>query len=172
MASPSSTGTSSGSGSLQISDETDPHHTTTDIRKRKRMLSNRESARRSRMRKQQHLDDLTAQLTHLRAENNHIRTNMNLVNQLHLNMASENSVLRAQISELTHRLQALTDIISCMSSKETTVHQPSFDDQIEGFGGHYDQTAVINGVDHDFLNPWSFVHVNQPIMASPDIFMY
>ncbi|KAI3450993.1 hypothetical protein Pfo_007658 [Paulownia fortunei] len=161
MASPS--GTPSGSNSLQSSEE-NLHHNMMDIRKRKRMLSNRESARRSRMRKQKHLDDLMAQVTHLRAENNHILTNINLVTQLYLNVESENSVLRAQISELNHRLQALNDIIICMSSKGTIA--PGF--EIEEHGD-YDQ--MIGGVD-DFLSPWSLAHVNQPIMASSDVFLY
>ncbi|KAI3461941.1 hypothetical protein Pfo_018604 [Paulownia fortunei] len=119
MVSPIS-GASSVCSSLQNSGSEEHLQHTLDQRKRKRMLSNQESARRSRMRKQKHLDDLTAQVTQLRAENNHVLTNMNAVTQLYLNIDSENSMI--------------------------------------GEG--------------DFLNPWSFKHVNQPIMVSPDVFMY
>ncbi|KAL7104630.1 hypothetical protein ACP275_08G257400 [Erythranthe tilingii] len=168
MASPSTiTGNSSGSD-FQSSQEN-----TTDVRKRKRMLSNRESARRSRMRKQKHLDDLKSQLTNLRAENHSILTNMNLVAQLQLNMESENSVLRAQISELHHRLLSLNDIvmISCMRSKESTNNSTTALINInnDDYGDHHNHQMVINGgggVVDDFLihNHWGLVHVNQPIM--------
>ncbi|KAL3844724.1 hypothetical protein ACJIZ3_002127 [Penstemon smallii] len=156
MASPS--GTSSGSSSLQNSDE--------NQRKRKRMISNRESARRSRVRKQKHLDDLMSQVSQLRAENNHILCNMNLVNQLCLNIESENSVLRAQLFELNHRLQALNDIISWMNSSNKMISTGGvveINDQIN-YGDYHDH--MVN------INPWSLVHFNEPIMASSDAFMY
>ncbi|KAK4417419.1 bZIP transcription factor 44 [Sesamum alatum] len=159
-------GTCSGSSS----DQSDHHEnlTTEIIRKRKRMISNRESARRSRMRKQKHLDDLTAQAANLRAENNHILTNINHVTQLYLNVEADNSVLRAQISELNHRLKSLTDIISCMR-----LDGVGFDDQDFGdYDYDHDIDRMIGGGDNLF-SPWSLVHVKQPIMASSDHgFMY
>ncbi|KAL1569500.1 bZIP transcription factor 44 [Salvia divinorum] len=155
MASPIS-GTSSGSSSLQNCDH---NNLQSEMRKRKRMLSNRESARRSRMRKQKLLDDLTAQANHLRAENNQMLTNINVVTHLYLNMESENSILRAQMSELNHRLHALNEITSCLSSNQGLPAATGF---VEDDGGDFD----------DFLNPWSLIHANQPIMASADAFLY
>ncbi|KAE9447327.1 hypothetical protein C3L33_20808, partial [Rhododendron williamsianum] len=74
--------------------------------------SNRESARRSRMRKQRHLDDLTAQVAELRKENNRIITSVSVTTQQFLSVEGENSILRAQVAELSHRLQSLNEIAS------------------------------------------------------------
>ncbi|XP_009624531.1 bZIP transcription factor 44-like [Nicotiana tabacum] len=141
----SPSGTSSGSEDIQQ---------LMDQRKRKRMISNRESARRSRMKKQKRLSDLIVQVNQLKDQNNKIVTNINMVTQVYLNVEAENSVLRAQMAELSHRLQSLNEIINCINSAATII----------------DDTEV-NGED-DFLNPWNLLHVNQPIMASADVFMY
>lgn len=85
-------------------------------RRAKRMLSNRESARRSRMRKQRHLDDLTAQVAHLRRENAHVATALGLTTQGLLAIDAENAVLRTQAAELAARLASLNDILSCINT--------------------------------------------------------
>lgn len=85
-------------------------------RRAKRMLSNRESARRSRMRKQRHLDELTAQATQLRRENAHVATALGLTTQGLLAVDAENAVLRTQAAELAARLHSLNDILACMNT--------------------------------------------------------
>ncbi|KAJ6353245.1 hypothetical protein OIU76_002289 [Salix suchowensis] len=108
----SSSGASSGSTAmLRISSSEEDLQQVMDLRKRKRMLSNRESARRSRMKKQKHLDDLMGQLGQLRKGNSEILTRMDFISQLYMNIEAENSVLRAQKAELSHRLDSLNEII-------------------------------------------------------------
>ncbi|XP_048444467.1 bZIP transcription factor 44 [Pyrus x bretschneideri] len=150
----SSSGNSSGSTQLQNSgSEGDLHHLV-DQRKRKRMQSNRESARRSRMRKQQHLDDLTAQVAQLRKENNQILTSINITTQHYMNVESENSVLKAQMAELSQRLESLNEILGYI-------------DAGGGYGGDFETAPVA---DHNnFINPWNMLYVNQPIMATADM---
>ncbi|KAK9948542.1 hypothetical protein M0R45_004112 [Rubus argutus] len=153
-----SSGNSSGSSALQIMNsgsDQEGLQQVMDQRKRKRMVSNRESARRSRMRKQEHLTDLTAQVGLLSKENNQILTSMNVTNQLYLNLEAENSVLRAQISELSNRLQSLNDIIDCIDSSKWLLDTEEEQDMTTQFGGD------------GFLNPWSNLYFNQPV----DMFM-
>lgn len=122
-----------------------------DQRKLKRMKSNRESARRSRMRKQQHLDDLIVQVGHLKKDNNQIVTSLNITTQHYLTIEAENSVLRTQIMELTNRLQSLNEIIECMSGNT---------------GFQFDENQI-----HDpLMRPWEMIYLNQPIMASAEMF--
>ncbi|KAL9250615.1 bZIP transcription factor 44-like protein [Drosera capensis] len=87
-----------------------------DERKRKRMESNRESARRSRMRKQKHLDDLMAQIARLSKDNDHIMSEISVRTQQHLNVEAENSVLRAQMAELNQRLESLEEILGFVNA--------------------------------------------------------
>ncbi|EPS61810.1 hypothetical protein M569_12984, partial [Genlisea aurea] len=86
-----------------------------DQRKRKRMQSNRESARRSRMRKQKHLDDLTAQIAHLQKDNGQILTNITVTTQNYLSVEAENSVLRARMAELTQSLDYLNGVLASLN---------------------------------------------------------
>ncbi|KZV26767.1 Basic leucine-zipper 44 [Dorcoceras hygrometricum] len=116
----SSSGTSSSSQQIQNNgSEGGDLLKAIDQRKRKRMESNRESARRSRMRKQKRLDDLTAEIAQLNKENSQILTNISATTQHYVNLESENSILRAQMMELSQRLHSLNEIldfISCSTS--------------------------------------------------------
>ncbi|CAK9317272.1 unnamed protein product [Citrullus colocynthis] len=123
-----------------------------DQRKRKRMQSNRESARRSRMRKQQHLDGLMAQVSQLRDNKNQMISRINLTTQLFLNIEAENSVLRAQILELTHRLESLNQILSHINNNDDE-EQHNF---LQNFDDFDNNPLFIN----------SFFITQQPIVAS------
>ncbi|CAK9178487.1 unnamed protein product [Ilex paraguariensis] len=151
----SSSGNSSGSTQLQNSGSEEDLQVMMDQRKRKRMQSNRESARRSRMKKQKHLDDLMAQVTQIRNENNHILTSMNVTTQHYLHVEAENSVLRAQMMELSQRLQSLNDILSVMNTNNGVFET---DDDLQA-----NPDTFMN-------NPWNLMYLNQPIMASADMF--
>lgn len=153
--------TSSGNstGSTQIlnsGSEEDLQVSMLDERKRKRMQSNRESARRSRMRKQKHLDDLIGQVAQLKKENSNILSNINLTSQQYANVEAENSVLRAQMMELSQRLQSLNEILSYINSNNNNNNNGVFETH------HHYQEDMMN-------NPWNLMYVNQPIMASADM---
>lgn len=69
-------------------------------RKQRRMISNRESARRSRMRKQKHLDELWSQVLWLRDENNQLVDKLNQFMERHDRILQENTQLKEETSEL------------------------------------------------------------------------
>ncbi|KAG1371353.1 bZIP transcription factor 53 [Cocos nucifera] len=122
-----------------------------DERKRKRMLSNRESARRSRMKKQQRLDDLINQAAHLRNENEQIVMQINLITQQYAELETENSVLRAQVMELTDRLQSLNSVLHIF-------------EEVSGMA------MDIPEIPDPLLRPWQLPCPAQPIMATADMF--
>ncbi|GKV41570.1 hypothetical protein SLEP1_g49079 [Rubroshorea leprosula] len=147
----------SGSSMMRSSSSEEDLQQIMDQRKRKRMQSNRESARRSRMRKQKHLDDLTAQVSELTRENNQILTSMNITSQLYMNLEAENSVLKVQMAELNTRLQSLNEIIDFVNSSSRVLFR---DDLLQ--------------VNHEsFVDPWSSAafYANQPIMASAEMIL-
>ncbi|KMZ62103.1 Basic-leucine zipper (bZIP) transcription factor family [Zostera marina] len=147
-----------------------------DQRKRKRMVSNRESARRSRMRKQKHLDDLMNQVSQLKKENNQIANTYNITTDQLLAIDAENSVLRTQMMELNTRFHSLNEILGYMNAGATTHTTPSGAASFAhnngtgvGAGAGTGSIAVAGGGD-GFINPWNLISVNQPIMASPNMF--
>ncbi|KAF5187631.1 Basic leucine zipper [Thalictrum thalictroides] len=78
-----------------------------DERKQRRMISNRESARRSRMRKQKHLDELWSQVVRLRTENRQLIDKLNDVTDSHDRVLQENTRLKEETSELRQILSGM-----------------------------------------------------------------
>ncbi|CAL1381234.1 unnamed protein product [Linum trigynum] len=95
-------------GSSSTSDEADEQQTRiVDERKQRRMISNRESARRSRMRKQRHLDELWSQVLRLRTDNHSLLDKLNHVTDCHDRALEEIDRLKQEASALR---QMLTDL--------------------------------------------------------------
>ncbi|KGN48871.1 bZIP transcription factor 44 [Cucumis sativus] len=145
----SSSGVSSGStnGGIRPSRSEDDLE---EERKRRRMQSNRESARRSRLRKQKHLDDLTNQVSRLRNHNNEMTTNMTVTMSLCISLEGENSILEAQILELTNRLKSLNNIIKLIESME--VLEKTFSCEIDDLNNDFEE--------EDYCNPWRYPFAN------------
>lgn len=102
--------TSSFSSNNSTSDEAEEQQQQSMIineRKQRRMISNRESARRSRMRKQKHLDELWSQVVWLRNENHQLVDKLNHVSGCHDKVMQENAQLKVEATELR---QMLTDL--------------------------------------------------------------
>lgn len=80
---------------------------TIEDRKLRRMISNRESARRSRMRKQRHLENLRNQVNHFRIENQELNNglqfllhNLNCLRTQNEWLRSEQTVLQQKLSQI------------------------------------------------------------------------
>ncbi|XP_073304214.1 basic leucine zipper 43-like [Primulina huaijiensis] len=71
-----------------------------DERKKRRMISNRESARRSRMRKQRHLDELRSHVLRLRTEHHNLIDKLNILSESHDKILHENARLKEEASDL------------------------------------------------------------------------
>uniref|UniRef100_A0A0D9X741 BZIP domain-containing protein n=1 Tax=Leersia perrieri TaxID=77586 RepID=A0A0D9X741_9ORYZ len=168
-----SSGTSSGSshGTWTSGSEIDIQlQAQMDLKRKRRKESNRESAKRSRLRKQQHLDDLTSQVNQLKMENQQLSTTLNMVTQSYTAAEAQNSVLRTQKVELDIRLSALRDIIFYMNNANqlpnSTITATTYPSTImtATTNGHYDYYDVVSA------NAWSsgMQMMHQPI----DQFLY
>ncbi|CAO2833010.1 unnamed protein product [Amaranthus hypochondriacus] len=85
----------------EITDNMDP----ADVKRVKRMLSNRESARRSRRRKQAHLTELETQVSQLRGENSSLLKRLTDVSQKFNDAAVDNRVLKADVETLRAKVK-------------------------------------------------------------------
>ncbi|GFP99946.1 basic leucine zipper 43 [Phtheirospermum japonicum] len=85
--------------------------TTIDERKRRRMISNRESARRSRMRKQKHVDNLRNQVNRLKVENRELMNRLRWVVHHTRLFWTENEYLRSESVVLRQRLWDIRQVL-------------------------------------------------------------
>ncbi|URE44083.1 ocs element-binding factor 1 [Musa troglodytarum] len=146
--------TSSGSSMFHSSGSSEDLQAAMDEKKRKRMISNRESARRSRLRKQKHLDDLMALANQLRKENSRVLAVLNLTTRHCAAAQAENSVLKAQMMELSSRLESLNEMLDIFN-----VNSSSSSSFFMGDGLH----AIDNSI-----SPLIQSYTTQPIMAAAE----
>ncbi|OWM90341.1 basic leucine zipper 43-like [Punica granatum] len=91
--------------SFDVPDPRDPHHHGIPLevahdRRLKRMISNRESARRSRLRKKKQIEDLQGQVDHLRAANNQLSEKLITLLETNHQILQENTALKEKVSSL------------------------------------------------------------------------
>ncbi|KAH9785600.1 Basic leucine zipper 25 [Citrus sinensis] len=82
-----------------------------DDKRARRMLSNRESARRSRRRKQAHLNELETQAGQLRAEHSSLLKGLTDVNQKYDESAVNNRILKADIETLRAKVKMAEETV-------------------------------------------------------------
>lgn len=127
----------------------DPHM---DERKRKRMLSNRESARRSRMRKQKLLEDLTDEVSKLQDANERLAQSIKVKEEAFIEMEAANDVLKAQTMELADRLRFLNSILEIA-------------EEVSGL------SVDIPQIPDPLLKPWHIPHPIHPILSGDAMFL-
>lgn len=98
-------------GSNSGSDELNRSGSVTDERKKRRMISNRESARRSRMRKQKHLENLRNQLNRLKIGNRELMNRLRLMTDNCGILRGDNDRLRSESVMLTQKLWDIRQIL-------------------------------------------------------------
>ncbi|KAL7178276.1 hypothetical protein ACSBR2_031430 [Camellia fascicularis] len=118
-----------------------------DEKMRKRMISNRESARRSRKRREEHIKVLNCQLTMFKNTNIEIVQKINSITQQSMAVEMENQILTRQHNELTKRLESLEIVASYVCGYLQDI--PQYDSQ-----------------------PWQVPGQSVPLMASVGMFKF
>ncbi|GAB4843021.1 hypothetical protein Ancab_012998 [Ancistrocladus abbreviatus] len=136
-----------------------------DEKKRRRMESNRESARRSRQRKQQHLDDLIKEIGRLTRENEEFGKKIGELTQTYAAVEAANAVLTAE----KNRLAAMLESLECVIDIARVVRGGNPLDN--GINNVCDQGAVDQMM--MMMNPWQLPSCpSMPIMASSGMFHF
>ncbi|XP_023874850.1 light-inducible protein CPRF2 isoform X1 [Quercus suber] len=120
-------------GENELTENMDP----ADAKRVRRMLSNRESARRSRRRKQAHLTELETQVSQLRVENSSLLKRLTEINQKYSDAAVDNRVLKADVETLRAKVKMAEEAVKRFTglnntmfhgmSEMSTIEMPSFD---------------------------------------------
>lgn len=94
----------------------DPSH----LKRVRRMQSNRESARRSRRRKQAHLNDLEIQVAQLRVENSSLFKRYTEINQKYSEASVDNRVLKSDVEALKAKVKMAESLVPSAAAAATT----------------------------------------------------
>ncbi|XP_030473145.1 light-inducible protein CPRF2 [Syzygium oleosum] len=119
--------TSGSSRDLSDDDEvgetaTTDHLAPADAKRVRRMLSNRESARRSRRRKQAHLTELETQVAQLRAENSTLLKRLSDISQNYNVAAVDNRVLKADVETLRAKVKMAEETVKRLTGLNPMFH--------------------------------------------------
>ncbi|XP_050224322.1 light-inducible protein CPRF2 [Mercurialis annua] len=107
-----------------------------DAKRVRRMLSNRESARRSRRRKQAHLTELETQVAQLRVENSSLLKRLADISHKYNESAVDNRVLKADVETLRAKVKMAEEMVKRLTGLSPMFHNipdistnrmPSFD---------------------------------------------
>ncbi|GAV75773.1 bZIP_1 domain-containing protein/bZIP_C domain-containing protein [Cephalotus follicularis] len=117
--------TSGSSRDLSEDDEAEEENETTDpadVKRVRRMLSNRESARRSRRRKQAHLTELETQVSQLRVENSSLLKRLTDISQKYNEAAVDNRVLKADVETLRAKVKMAEETVKRITGLNHLFH--------------------------------------------------
>ncbi|XP_075506052.1 bZIP transcription factor RISBZ4-like [Primulina tabacum] len=93
-----------------------------DIKRMKRMVSNRESAQRSRKRKQAHLSELEQQVEQLRGENSSLFKQLTDASQEFKDSTTNNRVLKSDVEALRAKVKLAEDLVARGSLTSSLSH--------------------------------------------------
>ncbi|VFQ66294.1 unnamed protein product [Cuscuta campestris] len=139
----------------------------TEVKRARRMLSNRESARRSRRRKQVHQTELETQVSQLRLENSSLLKRLADISQKHNDAAVDNRILKADVEtlrakvkmaeETVKRVTGINPLLQAMS-EISIMSLPSFTDSTSDVSADAATTVHMQGdADHHYYQSLSRV---------------
>ncbi|XP_076928913.1 bZIP transcription factor 44-like [Bidens hawaiensis] len=118
-------------------------------KKMKRKISNRESSKRSRMKRDQHMKDLSDKLFYFMKKRDEMLPKMKGIAQEYAAMEVENMVLRSQKQELEKRLEYAKSVCGWC----------------EGDG--YGSMSSMGGFQEPWLRPWDQYQISNSISLMP-----
>ncbi|KAM7251493.1 hypothetical protein ACFE04_023376 [Oxalis oulophora] len=162
--------TSGSSRELSDDDEAEGENETgngkpTDVKRVRRMLSNRESARRSRSRKQAHITELETMVSQLRSDNSSLLKRYADISQKYNDSLVDNRILKADVETLRTKVKMSEDAVKRITGVNSPFHMmPHM--SIMGVAPFNDTSAdaavpVQDGRRHLFYQP---VATNNPVI--------
>lgn len=134
----------------------DPSH----VKRERRMLSNRESARRSRRRKQAHLTDLEIQVAQLRVENSSLFNRFTEINQKYNEASVDNRVLKSDVEALRAKVKMAESMVPKAVAAATAGFPPQNSSQVQSAVGLRYRTGIFDSPATNVLQGEDGIYMN------------